>query len=103
MSYHEAMLNILEQMHDVSNRTALFISVVAYVDLASNVVKTFIGKLVGEITTEIKGNYGFGYDQIFYVPEYHATLGELTIETKNKISHRYMAMKQLLDFLSATN
>lgn len=99
MSYHDAMLDILEQMKGETNRVAVFISAIAYVDFDRNLIKTFIGKLEGEITTEIKGNYGFGYDQIFYVPAVHATLGELTLADKNKISHRNSAIQQLLAFL----
>lgn len=100
MSYHEAMIEILEQMKDQSDRRAMFISAISYVDLSLNVSKIFIGKLEGEIITEIKGNYGFGYDQIFYIPSKHATLGEMTLEDKNKISHRYCALAQLLTFLA---
>ncbi|WP_375317843.1 RdgB/HAM1 family non-canonical purine NTP pyrophosphatase [Spiroplasma endosymbiont of Virgichneumon dumeticola] len=99
MSYHEAMVDILEQMKGHNDRSAMFISAIAYVDLNHNISKTFIGKLEGEITIEIKGNYGFGYDQIFYIPSQHATLGEMTLEDKNKISHRYSALSQLLKFL----
>ncbi len=99
MSYHDAMLDILEQMKDESNRAAVFICAIAYVDFDHKLTKTFIGKLEGEITTEIKGNDGFGYDQIFYVPAVHATLGELSLVDKNKISHRNSAVQQLLTFL----
>lgn len=99
MSYHEAMVNILEQMETYNDRTAMFICAIAYVDLSRNIRKTFIGKLEGEITKEIKGNCGFGYDQIFYVPSQHAILGEMTLEDKNQISHRYSALNQLLKFL----
>lgn len=99
MSYHDAMLNILEQMKDENDRTAVFICAIAYVDVDRRITKTFIGKLEGEITTEIKGNDGFGYDQIFYVPAVHATLGELSLADKNKISHRNSAINQLLTFL----
>lgn len=99
MSYHDAMLDILEQMKDESNRAAVFICAIAYVDFDRKLTKTFIGKLEGEITTEIKGNDGFGYDQIFYVPAVHATLGELSLADKNKISHRNSAVQHLLTFL----
>ncbi|WP_425381019.1 RdgB/HAM1 family non-canonical purine NTP pyrophosphatase [Spiroplasma endosymbiont of Polydrusus pterygomalis] len=98
MSYHDAMLDILEQMKDESNRAAVFICAIAYVDFNHKLTKTFIGKLEGEITTEIKGDDGFGYDQIFYVPAVHATLGELSLADKNKISHRNSAVQQLLTF-----
>lgn len=103
MSYHDAMLDILEQMEGETNRAAVFISAIAYVDFDHKITKAFIGKLEGEITTEIKGDDGFGYDQIFYVPVVHATLGELSLADKNKISHRNSAIEQLLTFLQEQN
>ena len=64
---------------------------------------SFASKVLGlpaiadEITTEPKGNSGFGYDPVFYFPEYGKTFAELTGEEKNKISHRGMALAQVVD------
>lgn len=52
------------------------------------------GRCEGFITEEPKGKYGFGYDPIFYVPDYRQTLAELNPSIKNKISHRANALKQ---------
>ncbi len=52
------------------------------------------GRCEGFITEEPKGKYGFGYDPVFYVPDYHQTLAELHPSIKNKISHRANALKQ---------
>lgn len=49
----------------------------------------------GEIAKESKGAEGFGYDPIFYVPEFGCTTAELTMEQKNKISHRGKALEKM--------
>lgn len=55
------------------------------------------GTVNGIILTEPLGSGGFGYDPIFYVPEYGKTMAELPLEVKNKISHRARAIGQLKD------
>lgn len=57
----------------------------------------------GEIPMQQSGNNGHGYDPIFYVPEYNATVAELNEELKNKISHRGIAINQLLTKLKTAN
>lgn len=59
-----------------------------------------VGKCEGIIALEPKGENGFGYDPIFYVPEYGKTISELDDETKNKISHRGKALDMLREKLS---
>jgi XTP/dITP diphosphohydrolase len=54
----------------------------------------------GRILRERHGGGGFGYDPLFYVPEYHRTFGELGSATKNLISHRARAFAKLLPQLS---
>lgn len=53
------------------------------------------GRIRGYITTEIKGNQGFGYDPIFYVPKYKKTFAEIGLAIKNKISHRAQALQKI--------
>lgn len=60
------------------------------------------GRLAGSIVDEPGGEGGFGYDPLFYVPEFGATMAELTSEEKNAISHRGQALQQLLDELRKT-
>lgn len=64
---------------------------------------TSIGKCEGIIRNFAQGNNGFGYDPYFFVPELNKTMAELSIEEKNKISHRGKALfameKQLGDYL----
>lgn len=57
------------------------------------------GECAGYIVKEPRGGGGFGYDPLFYVPEYGRTMAELDPETKNRISHRARAIKKLLEQL----
>ena len=54
------------------------------------------GQWQGSILREPRGEHGFGYDPIFYVPERHCSSAELTTEIKNQISHRALALQDLL-------
>lgn len=54
----------------------------------------------GRILREPRGTGGFGYDCLFYVEEYGKTMAEMTMEEKNKISHRGMAMRQIIKKLN---
>jgi XTP/dITP diphosphohydrolase len=56
---------------------------------------TYEGRCEGKISTEPKGVSGFGYDPVFYFPEYGKTFAELTSEEKNKVSHRGKALAQV--------
>jgi XTP/dITP diphosphohydrolase len=60
---------------------------------------TFEGELKGLILEKPSGNGGFGYDPLFMVPEYGKTLAELSLEIKNRISHRGRAAEALRCFL----
>lgn len=63
----------------------------------SGVEHKFEGILKGEIAKDMKGTNGFGYDSIFIPEGSTQTLGEMTVIEKNKISHRFHAVKQLLE------
>ena len=63
-------------------------------------VKVVRETIEGQIAHEIVGENGFGYDPIFYVPEYGCTTAEMTPELKNELSHRgkaLRAMKKILE------
>ena len=87
--YTEKNKVILERMKDArgSQRTARFVCAVA---AAVPKKYTIIAKetIEGVIAQEPKGENGFGYDPIFYVPKLKKTTAELSMEEKNKISHR---------------
>jgi XTP/dITP diphosphohydrolase len=54
-------------------------------------VRTSEGECPGVIGFEPRGSYGFGYDPVFYMPEFHLTMAELPVEVKNQVSHRARA------------
>lgn len=95
---------ILELLKDVpkEKRTARFVSVIAAA-IPNQKTITTKGTIEGIIGCEIKGENGFGYDPIFFVPEYNMTTAEMSMEDKNKISHRGKALnemkKKLISFL----
>ncbi len=58
------------------------------------------GLVFGQILETARGENGFGYDSLFYVPEFDKTMGELTSEEKNKVSHRAKAIEKLKEHLN---
>ncbi|HAH85775.1 MAG TPA: non-canonical purine NTP pyrophosphatase [Armatimonadetes bacterium] len=80
-------------------RTARFRCVVAIVDREGWIYNAE-GTCEGIIAMEPRGEGGFGYDPLFYLPEYGKTFAELEPEIKNKISHRARALAGALDILS---
>lgn len=92
------MDKLLDNLKDKSNRSAQFKTVIA-LNLNGNQT-LFTGIIKGKIIEEKIGANGFGYDPIFVADGYTKTFAELTIEEKSKISHRGLAVKQLVDFCS---
>ncbi|MFW6294138.1 MAG: XTP/dITP diphosphatase [Halanaerobium sp.] len=88
------ILKLLEGQPD-SNRKAAFISVIALVDPFRNLEITVEGKCRGIIAREPAGENGFGYDPIFYLPEYGKTMAQISQVEKNKISHRGRALQKM--------
>jgi len=91
-SYSDNVNKMLTEMKNVpmKNRTAIFRTVMAYVD--KNMELTSEGFVKGMIFDKIKGLGGFGYDPIFYVLEKNKTFAEMNIEEKNLVSHRSRAI-----------
>ena len=93
------MQKLLQNMQGVQNRKAQFRTVIC---LITNGKKhLFEGVVKGEIIKEKRGGSGFGYDPIFMPEGYDKTFAELGNETKNKISHRALAVEKLCRFLKA--
>lgn len=95
----ERNTKILELMKYVKDRTCVFNCWLCYINEKGE-TKFFCGTLDGEISHEAKGDFGFGYDPIFYLKEYNKTNAELTNYGKNKISHRFKVLK---DFVNEVN
>ena len=93
-----------DKLEDVewSKRQARFKSVIAIAD-PEGVIEMFEGTCEGYILFEPIGLNGFGYDPIFYLPLEGKSMSELSLENKNKISHRGLAMEKAVRFLNQIN
>jgi len=92
------MNKLLSEMNHKENRKARFRTVIALV--LDGKEYTFDGIVNGSITTEKRGNSGFGYDPIFMPDGYNKTFGEMPEKDKNKISHRANAFAKLMKLLN---
>lgn len=89
---------VLEALQGVANRKARFKTVISLLWNGSEYF--FEGTVEGTIRPELSGTAGFGYDPIFQPDGYELTFAEMTLDQKNKISHRARAMEKLLVFLA---
>ena len=92
---------VLAQLGDVraEHRAASFVCTIALVDGEDEVTCT--GIWLGRLATEERGEYGFGYDPIFIPDGFEQTAGELAPEQKNLLSHRALAVEQLVSVLAS--
>lgn len=90
---------VLEELKDEPNRRAYFITVLCFKDKDGE--HYFEGRVYGNITTEVFGEDGFGYDPIFIPDDHNMTFAQMLPEEKNKISHRSEALKKFLEFLTS--
>ena len=92
--------NLIDRLEGVpdNKRTARFVCAIAAAMPDGEVITTR-GVIEGRIDYEEKGKNGFGYDPIFYVPEYGCTTAELSVEEKNRVSHRARALEAMKDEL----
>lgn len=99
-SYRIKNARILERMQEVpeKERTARFVCVIAAV-LPDGRTLTARGVMEGIIGYEERGEGGFGYDPIFFLPEYGCSTAELTMEQKNAVSHRGKALRLIKEKL----
>lgn len=86
---------LLDEMKDISERSAYFECCIAFVDGINT--KFMTGRCYGSIAREAKGTNGFGYDPVF--ERDGKTLAEMESEEKNRISHRAEALKKLYEYL----
>lgn len=95
---NEKLLGLLKGV-PFEMRKAKFVCVIVLIIDDKTVIQAQ-GEVYGYITEEARGKDGFGYDPLFYVPEYNKTFAEITSDEKNTISHRAMALKKLLEEIS---
>lgn len=79
-------------------RSARFVCAIAACFPDGRILTTY-GTIEGQIGYEEKGENGFGYDPILYVPKYGKTTGEMTAEFKNEISHRGISLRKMWEKL----
>lgn len=101
-SYVEKNNNIIERLSGVPDekRTARFVCAISAV-LPNGKELSTIGNMEGRIGYEIAGTGGFGYDPIFFLPQYGKTSAEISADEKNAISHRGRALREMAQLLKA--
>ncbi|MCM8769330.1 MAG: non-canonical purine NTP pyrophosphatase, partial [Candidatus Omnitrophica bacterium] len=91
------LLKMMVHLPHSWQRRATFVSVVVLI--LGREIKFFRGQVEGVITTEPRGKAGFGYDPVFEIPAVGRTFAEMSLEEKNRYSHRAKAFWSLADFL----
>jgi len=93
------IIKLLNKLENITDRRAQFRCCIALI--LNNKEYFFEGIVKGHITTKPLGNNGFGYDPIFIPEGYDITFAQMTLEQKNQISHRSIAIKKLANFLNS--
>lgn len=88
-------LLVLLQGKSKDERIARFVCAIVLIGLGKDAIKV-IGDVEGYITEKEYGSDGFGYDPLFYVPQFNKTFAEISADEKNSISHRGRALKNLV-------
>jgi len=103
VSYEDNVMKLLRELRSTPSekRTARFRTIIFYTDGERELYSE--GEIKGYITEERRGNNGFGYDPVFYIPEVKKTMAELKSDEKNKLSHRGQAMRKLRKLLLEIN
>ena len=99
-SYHIKNNNLIERLAGVPDekRTARFVCAISAALPDGRILRSR-GTIEGIIGYEERGENGFGYDPIFYLPEYQCTTAELSLEVKNQLSHRGKALEEMKHLL----
>ncbi|WP_295161298.1 RdgB/HAM1 family non-canonical purine NTP pyrophosphatase [uncultured Brachyspira sp.] len=100
LSYEEKIQMLLDELKNEEDRTACFITSAVCV-LDDSYYIALEGKVNGKIIEKPRGIDGFGYDPIFQPEGYNITYAQMTLEEKNSISHRALAIKKMKTILSA--
>ena len=89
---------LLDDLKESTNRSARFRTVITLILPTTSL--SFEGIIEGEITHEKKGANGFGYDPVFQPNQSSITFAQMSMEQKNTISHRALALEKMISFLS---
>ncbi len=90
---------VLTEMNGVTDRKARFVCAMTLINPEGKVEFTYKGVCEGSIIEEARGVNGFGYDPIFRVKNDTRTMAELSDEEKNNVSHRSVALKEVVKYL----
>lgn len=90
---------LLQNLNGATNRKARFRTVITLMGLQR--IQSFEGSIEGTILSERRGSQGFGYDPVFQPNGFERSFAEMSIEEKNRISHRAIAVQKLIDFLNS--
>jgi XTP/dITP diphosphohydrolase len=99
----ERIARVLKELANEVNRQAQFICAIAVANPAGEIIIQSEGICPGEILSAPRGEGGFGYDPIFYVPEKQLTFAQMTPELKKSVSHRGKALTALVPKLGSIN
>jgi XTP/dITP diphosphohydrolase len=92
---------VLNKLGKELDRSASFVTIACLYNPDTQEAEYFEGKIVGTLTTQLRGSAGFDYDLIFVPEGYSKTYAELGVAAKNKFSHRAIAFEKLKTFLHA--
>ena len=94
---------VLKEMEGIENRKAHFACCMTLINPQGNVEYSYTGICEGSITKESRGTNGFGYDPIFLVENSTKTMAELSDDEKNHVSHRFRALRKILNYISESH
>lgn len=97
-SFDDNINKLLREMEGAKDRSACFRTVICL--LQGDGAHEFEGRVEGDILTERLGDGGFGYDPVFMPHRFAVSFAEMPMEVKNRISHRGLAVKKLVDYLT---
>ena len=98
-SHEDNIELLLKNMNGKVNRSARFVTVITL--FMNGQVRQFEGEVKGQILYTRKGTGGFGYDPVFMPDGFSISLAEMTMDQKNKISHRAKAIEKLVKFINS--
>jgi len=100
-NFEDNISKVLRKLQGFKNRKARFRTVISLVE--NGHVVNFEGSINGKILNHKRGIHGFGYDPIFQPDRYKQTFAEMSMDEKNKISHRARAIEKLVNYLFSKN